>query len=70
MIDIRQLADKDKGRYVFYTNGVGNKERGRIKSWNHQWVFVVYNCADEWDDYENYTAAATNPRDLDWEINL
>lgn len=23
-------------------------------------VFVVYHCADEWDNYKNYTAALTN----------
>jgi len=66
MIDIRQLTDEDIGRYVFYTNGVGNKEMGRVKSWNYKWVFVVYNCADEWDDFTNYTAAATDPADLEW----
>ena len=27
-------------------------------------VFVVYNCAGEWDRYEQYTAASTNFRDL------
>jgi hypothetical protein len=66
MIDIRQLTDKDIGREVFYTNGAGNKEFGKLKSWNYKWVFVVYNCADDWDNYRDYTGAATDPNDLEW----
>lgn len=27
-------------------------------------VWVVYNCAGEWDRYREYTAAKTNLRDL------
>ena len=39
-------------------------EIGRVKSTNEKWVFVVYNCDGQWDDYNNYTAAATKPDDL------
>ena len=67
MINIRQLSDKDIGRYVFYTNSVGNQEIGRLKSWNYKWIFVVYNCAEDWDNFKNYTATATDPCDLMWE---
>jgi hypothetical protein len=27
-------------------------------------VWVVYSCGDNWDKYEDYTAALTNLRDL------
>ena len=27
-------------------------------------VFVVYNCGGEWHNFQNYTAANTNPNDL------
>jgi len=27
-------------------------------------VFVVYHCANNWDEYEEYTAARTEPDDL------
>jgi len=27
-------------------------------------IFVVYNCNEQWDDFENYTAANTSPIDL------
>ena len=41
-----------------------HEEWGRVKSWNDQWVFVVYKCAGQWDDFASYTAAATDPEDL------
>ena len=67
MIFVEELTEDDKGRYVVYIDGTGEECRGRIKSWNDKWIFVVYNCADEWDDYTNYTAAATEPSDLKFE---
>jgi len=64
MIFIENLTEKDIGRYVIYTDGGGNQEKGRIKSWNEEWIFVVYHCAGEWDNYQDYTAAATRAEDL------
>jgi hypothetical protein len=64
MIDIKKLTGEYVGRHVVYIDGVGDKIVGRIKSWNDQWVFVVYHCADEWDNFQDYTAAATDPDDL------
>ena len=67
MISISTLKEYDRGRYVIYSDTTGNKERGRIKSWNNIFVFVVYNCDENWDNYRNYTAAATRPQDLTWQ---
>ena len=39
-------------------------EIGRVKSANDKWVFVVYNCDSQWERFEDYTAAATDPNDL------
>jgi hypothetical protein len=64
MIFVENLTKEDIGRDVIYTNGVGDKEQGRIKSWNEKWIFVVYHCANDWDNYQDYTAAATSPSDL------
>ena len=64
MIMITNLTSKDIGRYVVYTDGAGEKQFGRIKSWNPHWIFVVYHCAGEWDNYRDYTAAATDQKDL------
>lgn len=66
MIDLNKLTDKDIGREVIYRRFDNNKwkESGRIKSWNDKWVFVVYHCDDQWDNYQDYTAAATDPNDL------
>ena len=66
MIPIETLTDRDIGRYVVYTDGVGEKQVGRLKSWNEIWIFVVYHCADDWDNFECYTAAATDPKALEW----
>jgi hypothetical protein len=59
-----ELTEKHRGRYVQYVPQMGEPEIGRIKSWTNRWVFVVYHCDDDWDNFENYTAAATDPKDL------
>lgn len=66
MIDVKLLEKGDDGRYVTYVDSMRDKKLGRIKSWNDKWIFVVYNCADCWDDFRDYTAAATDPKDLTW----
>ena len=63
MIDIKSLKESDKGRWVEYWP---NKEKGRIKSWNKSFIFVVYKCGEDWDNYQNYTAASTHPKDLNF----
>ena len=55
---------KQKGLWVWYKPGVGDWEKGRVKSWNDVNIFVVYTCAGEWKRYEDFTAAATKPEDL------
>jgi len=49
------------GIWVLY---VPKGEVGRIKSWNDKWIFVVYHCDKKWDNFYDYTAAATSPEDL------
>jgi len=66
MIKIKDLQETDIGKWVIYKTEFEN-QRGRIKSWNDKWIFVVYHCAGEWDRYQEYTAAATKPEDLIWE---
>lgn len=63
-IQFQVLRPEYVGRWVEYTDGMGNKERGRIKSWNDQYVFVVYKCNNEWDRFQDFTGCATNPEDL------
>ena len=66
MIHLEDLTEKDVGRYVIYTDEhpFEGKERGRIKSWNDKFIFVVYKCDDDWDNFKNYTGAATYPGNL------
>jgi hypothetical protein len=66
MVDINLLSNDDVGKWVTYKPEFGEKESGRIKSWNSRFIFVVYKCDNNWDRFEDYTACATNPSDLDW----
>lgn len=64
-IKTEDLKDSDVGRWIIYHSSHEEKY-GRIKSWNDEWIFVVYHCAGEWGNYQEYTAAATNPNDLEF----
>lgn len=68
MIEIKNLTQEDVGRWVVYTDGVGETERGKLKSWNDTNVFVVYNANDNWDadHWKGYTGQSTRPEDLDF----
>lgn len=70
MIEIAKLNKTDVGRWVIYTAGDGHTERGKLKSWNDTFIFVVYNANDNWDldHWKDYTAAATSPEDLEFLI--
>ena len=37
---------------------------GRVKTWNDKWVFVVYNCDNDWKNFRNYTGEATKRKEL------
>jgi hypothetical protein len=63
MINIADLKEEDKGRWVEFSCSYYT-ERGRIKSWNGHWIFVVYYCANEWDRYEAFIGVASDPEDL------
>ena len=63
-IAIPKLTKSDKGRWVEYVGFAGERDKGRIKSWNQSFIFVVYKCGGDWDNYENYTAQATDPTQL------
>lgn len=58
--------DLNPGDKVMYVPSHGNPEKGIVKSLcdNHHYVFVVYKCGGNWDDYQNYTAARTAIADL------
>ena len=64
MIKREELTEKDSGCWVTFSLSQGRRQLGRIKSFNDQWVFVVSNCSSDWDNYTNYTAAATTASSL------
>ena len=61
-----KISDLEIGKWVEYTGNVGEKEKGRIKSWKDNWVFVVYKCNHEWDRYQDFTGNATDPKQLEF----
>jgi len=67
MIEICNLTETDKGRWVKFTNEAYHEEQtGRIKSWNDLHIFVVYHCDNDWENYADYTAEATHGSRLEF----
>ena len=66
MINIPELNNNDVGRWVVYTPDYGDSEKGRIKSWNEKYIFVVYKCDNQWDRFQDFTGCATDPDDLEF----
>ena len=64
MIDIAKLRKEDIGKWVLYTSSYGKIEKGRIKFWNKKWIYVVYQCGQDWERFQDYTASVTNPDNL------
>ena len=67
MIDISKLKIGDKVHYQPEHYREDECENGMIKEIpNHtnDAVFVVYNCAGNWDNFKDYTSALTNIEDL------
>ena len=60
------MIEIKKGTKVHYDPGYGAPENGKVKrvAEDGKHAFVVYNCAGNWEDYENYTAARTKISDL------
>lgn len=63
MIVLGSLTKADIGKWVEYSSH-NTTEKGRIKSFNDKWIFVAFNCADDWDNFRNYTAAACAPESI------
>lgn len=71
--DVTTLKKGDKVYYQPFYYHNDEWENGIVKeipdqsdpySYVYGTVRVVYNCNDDWDNYENYTGALTNGRDL------
>jgi len=64
MLKINQLKLTDRGRFVRFLDNYGQEELGRIKNWSKKHVFVVFNCDQKWDLYQDFTAVAVLPDQL------
>ena len=67
MIDITKLSTADIGRWVTYSVCRSHCDYGRIKSWNKQFVYVVFRCGNDWDNFADYAAAPTLAEHLEFE---
>ena len=63
MINIKSLTEEDVGKWVLFQPPYSkNKdELGKIKSWNKTFIYVVYKCAHDWNNFKNYTGVPTDP---------
>lgn len=57
------ITEISPGMKVHYATAF-KKENGIVKSIRQNQVFVVYHCDDDWDNYQDYTAANTPVEDL------
>lgn len=68
MVDVAKLKKGDKVHYMpehyikenKYENGIVKEVPGSL----YDSVRVVYNCNGDWVNYDDYTSALTNVRDL------
>lgn len=60
------MFDPRPGDKVTYVPIADSLEKGIVKSMceDHQYVFVVYKCADDWNNYQDYTGQRTDINDL------
>lgn len=66
---ITKLKPSDLGRHVIYRPAMGAPEMGRIKNYDNkiQVAWVVYKWGNEPARWLEYTAAATNYSDLEFD---
>jgi hypothetical protein len=62
MIDLEKLKVGDKVHYQpDYTD---KQENGIVKEIRGSYIFVVYHCDENWEEYQKYTAALTGIKHL------
>jgi hypothetical protein len=65
-IRIEDLRPDQIGAWVNYVRENREPQRGRVKYWNQRFVFVVFDCANQWDRFTDFVAAPMNPEDLEF----
>ena len=64
-MSLKILTDGDIGKWVEYRDH-DSIQKGRLKSFNGSFAFVVFHCDDDWDNYRNYTGCACCLIDLNF----
>lgn len=47
-----------------YTNNTYKSENGIIKEIREHWIFVVFKCDNDWENYTKYTSEGCDPKNL------
>lgn len=68
MIELQSLTKDDIGKFVLFSDGIKPIKRGRLKSWGAVGIFAVFNCNNQWENYQSYTAESCNPEHLTFEL--
>lgn len=61
---MESTIDFEVGEKVTYVPKYGKAEKGRVKSITDGRIFVVFRCANNWDNYQDYTGVQVLKRDL------
>ena len=70
-MEIEDLVPADIGAWVEFTKSHQlDPEVGRIKSWNDKFIFVVFKCCNDWDNYMDYTGCSCRPEDLSYPVDI
>lgn len=66
MLNSEKYEVGDKVHYIRDNADISTAENGMVKNFGSEpgKYFVVYNCGGEWENYQNYTAALTDKRNL------
>jgi len=64
-INLNLLSEKDAGRWVLNNNQGNDYYKGRVKDWDDEFIYIVYDC-DDWNNYMDFESVATLPENLEF----
>lgn len=64
MINLAEIRVGDKVHYQPSYYDFEKWDNGIVKEITEERVFVVFNCAGDWENYKNYTGCLTKIKDL------
>jgi hypothetical protein len=68
MITLTSLKRSDIGRWMTFTHQDGTVEKGRLKTWSHEVIFIVFKCDNRWDDFLQFTGVSCEPERVSFNV--